>query len=124
MLEEIKEEEHIDSVTLQKSQEMTAIDSMTLKMKKKKRPSKQHHKHRLMKQKSNHSYATAGDIANLKTILSPVEDEEFDEEPPLMKKQSDEIALVKNRHTHQNSIKPMMVPKLNHNSSMSTPLIK
>ena len=70
----------MESVILQKSQDMTAIDSLALRMKKKKRQSKGHHKHRLMKQKSHHSYATVGDIANLKTILSPVEDEEHDEE--------------------------------------------
>ena len=36
-----------------------------------------HTKHRLIKQKSHHSYATtiAGDIANLKTILSTVDEE-------------------------------------------------
>jgi hypothetical protein len=52
---------------------MTAIDSLGLKMKKKKRASK-NHKHRLLKQKSNHSYATAGEIANLKSVMSPAED--------------------------------------------------
>jgi hypothetical protein len=87
ILEEIKEEEHMESGILQKSLDMTAIDSLALRMKKKKRPSKGHHKHRLMKQKSHHSHATSGDIANLKTILSPVEDEEPDEErEALMKK--------------------------------------
>lgn len=81
---------------------------------KKKKKNKHHHHPRLIKQKSNHSYATAGDIANLKTILSPVEDED-EEHEGLLKKQSEHAAINAMKHT--------VAPKLNHNSSMSTPLI-
>jgi hypothetical protein len=128
-LEEIKEEEHMDSYVLQKSQDMTAMDSMAFRMKKKKRPSK-HHKHRLFKQKSHHSSETMGEIGNLKNIMSSAEDppEHLEaERERLMKKHCDEI----NDINRQKMIRPLAEAgqgvqssmQLNHNSSMSTPLL-
>lgn len=108
---------------------MTAMNSMAFRMKKKKRPSK-HHKHRLFKQKSHHSYETMGEIGNLKNIMSSAEEppEHLDaEKERLMKKHCDEI----NDINRQKMIRPQIEggqrvqssTQLNHNSSMSTPML-
>lgn len=123
--EEIKDGDNhtfIESVIIQKSQDMTAIDSMALKMKKKKRASKNHKHFRLLKQKSRHSYATAGEISKLKEVHSQEED------PLLHKKEQDQeemVVLMKNK-TEEAQINqvPSGIPKLIQNtSSMSTPLL-